>query len=193
MQRSRGVHAHNAAMISSPLLRRMVCAFLLVVLWACSPAYNWREFRLPETGLLAMMPCKPDTLRRQVPFAHGAETAVVMSSCEASGITFVLSSADVGHPAKVSAALQTWREVSFKHWHMAPHTASSLPFPTSATLGAATLHKATGRHPGGQDMGVWMVMFAQDSRVYQAAMLARPAQAVSPDVADTFLSGLKLQ
>jgi len=38
----------------------------LASLAACSPAYNWREVRLVDAPLRAMLPCKPTAPTREI-------------------------------------------------------------------------------------------------------------------------------
>ena len=61
--------------------------FLLPTLaWlaACSPAWNWREVRLEDAPLTAMLPCKPDQASQTVTLA-GATAELQMTGCESGG------------------------------------------------------------------------------------------------------------
>jgi len=84
------------------------CGLAALGLAACSPALNWREVHPPDSGVVALFPCKPQRLARNVTLA-GAMVRMAMSSCSAAGATYALSDADVGDPAKVADALTQLR------------------------------------------------------------------------------------
>jgi hypothetical protein len=52
----------------------------------CSLTFNWREVRVEPTPLTAMLPCKPDKAKREVPMA-GRKVERTAWSCEAGGAT----------------------------------------------------------------------------------------------------------
>ncbi|CAA2099057.1 hypothetical protein [Variovorax paradoxus] len=75
---------------------------------ACSPTFNWREVPVAESGLVAMLPCKPDRADRALPL--GAESVRVdMTGCEAGGATFAIAHASASGPAQAEAWLNAWR------------------------------------------------------------------------------------
>src|SRR5688572_32294616 len=75
---------------------------------ACSPSLNWREVRPEATGLIAMLPCKPDKGSRTVPMA-GRQVALAALSCDTAGATFALLSADIQDSARVGEVLAQWK------------------------------------------------------------------------------------
>ncbi len=80
----------------------------LALLTACSPALNWRQVSLAESGLAASLPCKPDQVERSVELA-GAPVSMHMMGCEADGATFAVACARLSDPALAGAALTHWR------------------------------------------------------------------------------------
>ena len=159
----------------------------LPVLTACSPTFNWRDVRPEGTRLALLMPCKPDKAQRTVPMA-GQPTALNLLSCDAGGVTFAVSVADVDDAAKTAAVLVQWQSATLANFKAlpTPGTAFKLPGLTSAGV----MVKATGQRANGQVVSSQAAYFAQDSRVFQAMMYA---DNISPDVADTFFSGLKFE
>lgn len=63
-------------------------AFLMcMLLAACAPALDWREARLPASGLTLLFPCKPQSQARTVEVA-GQPWSASLAVCEAGGMTF---------------------------------------------------------------------------------------------------------
>lgn len=168
----------------------------LVMLAGCQPTFNWRESRLGDTPLLAMMPCKPDAVTRSVPFVHGAVAAVTVASCETGGVTFALSSVDVGDSAGAGAALGLWREVVQKHWQFQPAVnegSRAYVLPRSAALPQAVRIRGGVRKGSGEPLAAEAAFFAQGSRLFHVAVIGQSPKALSPEVVDTFFGGLRLQ
>ena len=162
--------------------------FALAGLSACNPTFNWRDVRPEGTRLAALMPCKPDKAQRTVPMA-GQQTELNLLSCDAGGVTFAVSMADVKDAAKAAAVLAQWQSatlVNIKSTQAAPDAAFKLPGLASGGI----IVKATGQRANGQAVSSQAVYFAQGSQVFQAVMYA---DIIAPDIADTFFSGLKFE
>lgn len=87
------------------LLAELVAA---AVATACSPVFNWREVGLGDSGLVALLPCKPDRATRSVVF-DGAGVTLQMAGCEAGGATFTVAYTVAPNAAKATAWLATWK------------------------------------------------------------------------------------
>ncbi|RZU00546.1 hypothetical protein [Rivibacter subsaxonicus] len=162
-------------------------ALMLALLAACTPTLDWREVRPTGSKLVALFPCKPERVTRALPLA-GAEVQFELLACSADGSTWALSSADLGDPGRVAAALDELRRV--RVLNLDGRETASAPF----VLRGATPHpgalrfEVTGRRPDGTAVGETSVVFAQGTRVFHAAVLgAAPAAAVQ-----NFIDGLKL-
>ena len=163
-------------------------AVALTVLTACNPTFNWRDVRPEGTRLALLLPCKPDKAQRTVPMAS-QQTEMNLLSCDAGGVTFAVSMADVNDAGKTSAVLMQWQSATLTNIKAgAPITRDAFKVPGLAN--AAVMVKATGQRANGQAVSSQAAYFAQDSRVFQAVMYA---DNISPDVADTFFSGLKFE
>ena len=163
-------------------------AVALTFLAACNPTFNWRDVRPDGTRLTLLLPCKPDKAQKTVPMGN-QPTEMSLLSCDAGGVTFALSMADVNDAAQTGAVLAQWQNAALANIK----TASPLSrdaFKLSGLPGGAVLVKATGQRANGQTVSSQAAYFAQDSRVFQAVMYA---DKISPDVADTFFSGLKFE
>lgn len=76
----------------SPKGISMRSAFLITLLAStlvtgCTPALDWREVRLAESGLILLFPCKPQFQARSVD-AAGLPWSASLTACEAGGMTF---------------------------------------------------------------------------------------------------------
>lgn len=174
-------------------LRPALLAGLLTVLCACNPTFNWRESRLGETALLAMMPCKPETAARQVPFVHGAVARLTVASCETGGLTFALTTADVEDATKAASSLTLWREVMAKHWQIKPESLKVQPLRLSKADAGALRLRGLGTQSQAAVMGVEAAFFSVGSQVFQVAVIAQSDKALTADISETFFGGLKLQ
>jgi len=160
----------------------------LACLTACNPTFNWRDVRPDGTQLALLMPCKPDAAQRTVPMA-GQPTALALLSCDAGGVTFAVTVADVKTPDKVSAALDQWQSATLANMQAAPATPGAT-FKLPGLASAGVLVKATGQRANGQVVSGQAAYFAQGSQVFQVVLYA---DKVSPDVAETFFSGLRFE
>ncbi|MDT8999795.1 hypothetical protein RQP53_10995 [Paucibacter sp. APW11] len=81
-----------------------------LLLSACSPALDWREVSPDGAGLTLLFPCKPDVETRNGG-AQGALQAPRMglARCEAAGLSYSLSWAEVADPAQLAPALAAMR------------------------------------------------------------------------------------
>jgi hypothetical protein len=70
----------------------------------CGPALDWRTVPMPETELVAQLPCRPGRFERSVVVAD-VPLKMFMLSCEAGGVTYGVASADVVDPARVEPVL----------------------------------------------------------------------------------------
>ncbi|NMM76003.1 hypothetical protein [Acidovorax sp. SRB_24] len=178
---------------------RILVAALALCLSACSPALNWRSVVLPEIGLRASLPCKPDHLERRIELA-GTDTAVDMAGCAADGVTFAVACAVLSNPAQAGAALAHWRAAVLAGLRAPapgqPGAAQDSPF---VPVGALDLPQSVrtvvqGRQPGGEAVHAQAVWFArvqgpQLSACHAVVLSAGPRA----EVAEGFFSGLELQ
>ncbi|HEY8974497.1 MAG TPA: hypothetical protein VIN75_09785 [Burkholderiaceae bacterium] len=140
----------------------------LAVLAACSPTFDWRSIPLPDTPLVAELPCRPARFQRDVTVA-GVPLQLFMLSCEAGGVTYGVATADVVDPARVDAVLFALRASAAGAIRSADSTAGALnldgitPFPGNTS---AHLH---GRRPDGGTIEEAVRVFARGTRVYQAS------------------------
>ncbi len=168
----------------------------VAALSGCSPAFNWREQRLPPTPLRALLPCKPDEATRTVPLGD-APVAMRMVGCEAGGATFAIAYV-AAEPARIGALLGRWQDATLANFGQAPGPDApagrafvpegALALPQSVRIAAA------GRSADGGPVAVQAAWFAGGDAgatyVFQALVYA--PEPVTEAV-DTFFSSLRLR
>ncbi|MGC1174079.1 hypothetical protein [Polaromonas sp.] len=172
----------------TPLTTRLLAAGLLL-LTACSPAFNWREVRPDNTALSLLLPCKPDKASRSVPLG-GQPTELAMLGCDAGGATFAVGVATVKDTSQVAAALAGWQAATLANMKAAgAGQAAPLKVPGASVQPPALLVRATGQRANGSAVQSQAAYFAHGAQVFQAVIYA---DSISPEVAETFFSSLKL-
>lgn len=140
--------------------RSTIAGFALIVglLAACQPALNWREVRPSGSGVRAQFPCKPDL---------DARKDKGLAQCEAGGLGFALSWADVPEATHAGAALKAMPEALSAKMRMALPAAVPLAVPGMTPLPEAAQYRWAA--PSGVTR---VAVFAHGGRVYQALMTA---------------------
>lgn len=161
----------------------------LLVLGGCSPALNWREVRLADTPLKAMLPCKPDEGSRTMPMV-GRDVEMHMSGCEAGDALFAIAWVDVKDAGQTGAAIAQWQTAMLANMQatstqvadFSPKGAGAQP------LGVRVV--AAGRRQDGRAVAAQGAWFARGTQVFHAAMYAGQ---LSPETVETFFSGIEFQ
>lgn len=167
---------------------------------ACSPVFNWREHRFDEHNALALLPCKPDLAKRNVPLISGApDLSLHMAGCLAGGATFTVSV--MGLPAGTSdvdgdLALARW-EAASKTAFKAQSGLTAAAHVRGATVARMVMSKAAASANGSPVMS--RAIYARKGLVLmQAQVLGEPDGAsdgpsvLSAQSVETFLGGLAL-
>lgn len=156
---------------------------------ACSPTFNWREARLEETPLAALLPCKPDRASRDVNLG-GAQVQMRMMGCVAGGVTFAVAVVQASDADQAGVLMAQWRAATLANF--AVGQVRDTPFvPKGARAMAQSVQLAgSGQQADGSPVALHAAWFAQGARVYQALAYAHT---VGADVAETFFTGIALQ
>lgn len=160
-----------------------LCAGLV----GCAPALDWRDVRPEDSGLLLQMPCRPGAVERRLDLA-GTPQRVVLHSCSADGLTWGLAHADVGEPARVTPALQAWRDAAAANVGAAPAAGAPLQVPGATPSPAAARLRLQGRRPDGEAVQMQLALFTRGTLVFQATVLGPQVPA---EAADTFFGSLR--
>ncbi|MDO9316352.1 MAG: hypothetical protein Q7T97_17600 [Burkholderiaceae bacterium] len=156
---------------------------------ACSPALDWRDTLVPDSGASAVFPCKPDAHVRQVVLA-GAGRKMHLASCMAADTVYAVSHVDVGDLGQVTEAMQALRALAAENVGgaakvIAPQTVPGMtPHPLAERLAVA------GKRSDGSVIEAQAIFFTQATVVYQATVVGGH---LDPDAVDTFFSALKLR
>ncbi len=165
-----------------------VAAVASIATAACSPTFNWRDTRAEGTDLLTSFPCRPDRHSRAV--VIGTTTvAMQMLVCSAGGATYALSFYDASDVAAVARGIEDLRSGMLANVRAGPPRTRPLKIAgLAATPGVARL-SADGRRPDGGDLRLEAAFFADELRVFQAAVVG---STLSDEAIDPFFEGLRL-
>ncbi len=166
---------------------------LVALLAACSPTYNWREFRLDDAPLVVQLPCKPEHASREVPL--GEDTVPLrMTGCRVAGVTFAVGRLRLAPTAPGGQRLAQWRAASLAR--LRAGEVREQPFQPKGSLGLPqslrvdTVGQTTEGRPV-RASAVWFARLAPDGLwLFHAAVYA---DAVPASVVDSFFNGLTLQ
>jgi hypothetical protein len=164
-------------------------AVAALLLNACSPSLNWRETRIADTGLTAMMPCKPAHHQRSVPLA-GLTVTMQMTACDADGATFAIAHADIPDSSAAPQILAQWRTTTLANIAADVSSLKTVNASPTAALPGSLRVIAQGKRGDASPVRLHGIWFAQGSRVFHAAVYAPQ---ITSDMAETFFSGLKFQ
>jgi len=168
-----------------PSLTRRALAMLALGLCGCDPALDWREVTLPDTPLHAELPCRPGRFERTLRVG-GESVKLFMLSCEAEGVTFGLSTAELADSAKVEPLLSALLAASREAIHGQGSTVPWQPPGSTPFRGNASAHYS-GLRPDGMAVEESIQVFGRGTRVYEAIAVGR---SLPPAVAEPFREGL---
>lgn len=159
------------------------------VLTGCSPTYNWREIRWDSAELKVQLPCKADRGSRRMALA-GQDVEIQMMGCEAGAVLFAVAHIPLGDTGKIAAIQSQWQTAVLSNMQ-APGTQTTPYLPKGASAQPPPVRlSAQGRRQDGSAVEAQGVWFARGPHLYHAVIYA---DKLSPEVAETFFSGIELQ
>ncbi|MEP6608506.1 MAG: hypothetical protein ABJA83_07475 [Burkholderiaceae bacterium] len=173
----------------------LICASLAA---ACSPTFNWREFRSPE-GYAVMLPGRPQTVVRDV----SLPTAAVPMSMTSTGIGPTLFAVGSAHlpPALSSDAgvrlstLGSWRDALVRNVNGSVVKLSpvrlTVPAGDSRRVLAAEAIEAVGSDSERRAVRLAARLFIVDDRLFQVVVLGGEGT-LSPEILETFFTSFRL-
>jgi hypothetical protein len=166
-----------------PLLTGSIC-----FLAACSPSYNWRQATMPDTGLSALLPCKPDQGSQRITLA-GQDTQMQMLGCKADDALFVLARVNMGRVDRLLAAQAQWQSALLGKILAQPPQLSEFAVKGASPLPKPVRLQALGRRQDGGKIVAYGLWFVQGTNLYHAVVYAdKPIT----QAAETFFSGIEL-
>jgi hypothetical protein len=161
------------------MMRRLLLAPLLaVLLCACSPKYDWRDYRGKDAPYSVLFPGKPATQTRAVRLDR-LQVSMTMTAAEIDGVVFAVGSAQLADAAQAPAALEAMRTAMVNN--IGGAVTASKPL-----AGGALQIDASGKA-----MRLVGRFVAKESRVYQAVVIGPPGK-IEAETVETFFSSFKI-
>ncbi len=182
-----------AMRLFSPTFIGVLATLLLA---ACSPQYNWRDYRSPDAPYTAMFPDKPVSHTREIDL-NGMKFKMTMTAVQVDGATFAIGSGEAPDEAQAQAALEEMKTALTKNigatmdkrGASASATASaSASASDSAPVSALTI-EANGTQQGRPVLLLGRFV-AKDRHFYQVIVLG-PKDAMPAEQTEMFLSSFK--
>lgn len=161
----------------------------------CSPALDWREVRPEGSGVVALLPCKPDRAERVVPLGGSPRTLRVVG-CDAGGATFALMRTELPDPGAAGATLAGWRTATLAHVRATGVAPLAFTPRGSLPLAESVRVQARGQAPDGQPIQMQAVWLARTQgtgvELVHAVVYGLPGERGLADAAEAFFSGIRL-
>ena len=172
-------------------MRRLpwLAAGATLLLSACTPNLDWREVRPDDSGAVALFPCKPTHHARKLVLA-GQEVLLHLVACSAGDATWALAFADLGDPARMTAALDALRASLRDNLGAAQAATRALPLAVDGATPSAAAGRIgfDGLRPDGQTVQAEVAVFAKGTRAFQASVIGPRLPA---DGLEAFFEGLR--
>ena len=166
---------------------------LASVLSACSPKFDWRDYRSPDAQFTALFPGKPAILTREIDL-DGKKVSLTMTASEVDGNTFAIGSAVLDTAEQAQAALPAMQTALLKNINGSVRSEKSASAASSTAAGthqrSSLSIEAKGTQQGKPVLLVGRFV-AQDKRIFQIIILGEESK-LSRDTIDTFMDSVKL-
>ena len=167
---------------------------ITLLLSACSPQFDWRDYRSPDAQFTALFPGKPSVLTREINL-DGKKVNLTMTASEVDGNTFAIGGAELGSAEQAQAALPAMKTALLNNIkgtvrsEKSSATASSTPAGTRQRSSISI--EATGTQHGQPALLVGRFV-AQDKRIDQVIILGQESK-LSRENIDTFMDSVKIE
>lgn len=168
---------------------------LLMLMAACSPKYNWRDYTSADASYRVLFPAKPSSTTRQIDL-DGMKVNMTMAAAEIDGATFAVGAAEAPDAARAQAALEAMKLALLRNIGAGSTTTSASASASSSTTGAIRDNRAssdidaTGSSRG-RPMRLVGHFEARGKRFFQVIVVG-PAQALPPDQVEQFLTSFSV-
>ncbi|MES2263936.1 MAG: hypothetical protein V4724_35910 [Pseudomonadota bacterium] len=174
----------------SPLLAALLTAGLIT---ACSPKFDWRDYRSADAPYAVLFPGKPSSHTRNINL-DGQEVKMNMAAAEVDGTTFAVGSAELPDAAKAQAAIAAMKKAMVSNIG-ATVTSEKQADASASSNGVATRQTSIAIEAKGSRNGEPLLLVgrfvAKDKRVYQVIVVGREKH-VEQEAVETFMSSFKL-
>jgi hypothetical protein len=156
-----------------------------LLLSACNPTYNWRDYSSPEAPYRIMFPAKPATHTRSVDL-DGVRVDMTMTATEVEGVMFAVGTGEAQDPAQARAALAAMKTALVRNLDARVERES-----TAAAGADSAIDIDAAGNANGQPMKLRGHFAAHGKRFYQVIVMGK-ANAVASEHADQFISSFTL-
>ncbi|RFP22690.1 hypothetical protein D0T25_09340 [Duganella sp. BJB488] len=158
---------------------------LAAALSACSPQYDWRDYRSSDAPYAVLFPGKPASQTRSIQLDTLAVN-MTMTAAEVNGVIFAVGSAQLPDAAQGPAAIEAMKTALVSNIGATVTSNKS-----SADGRQATLDVEAKGSQNGETMRLIGHFIARDKRIYQVIVMGRDKNIVQ-DTVETYLSSFKL-
>ncbi|MYM98674.1 hypothetical protein [Duganella vulcania] len=158
---------------------------LAAALSACSPQYDWRDYRSSDAPYAVLFPGKPASQTRSIQLDTLAVN-MTMTAAEVNGVIFAVGSAQVPDAAQGPAAIEAMKTALVSNIGATVTSNKS-----SADGKQATLDVEAKGSQNGEAMRLIGHFVARDKRIYQVIVMGRDKNIVQ-DTVETYLGSFKL-
>jgi hypothetical protein len=171
-------------------LTAFAAALAAILLAACSPKYNWRDYASPDASYRVMFPAKPASFTRDIDL-DGMRVPMTMTAADIDGATFAVGAAEAPDAARAQAAVEAMqvallRNIGATVEHRAA-AASASGSDSRTTIDVDATGKANG-----QPTRLAGHFEARGKRFYQVIVMG-PPKAMPQDQIEQFLGSFKPQ
>jgi hypothetical protein len=167
-------------------MKKISLALLMAAaLSACSPQYDWRDYRSNDAPYAVLFPGKPASQTRDIKL-DDVDVKMTMTATEVDGVVFAVGSAQLADPARAPAALEAMKTALVKNIGATV---------TKSAASAANRQTVIDVEAKGSRNGEPMLLIgrfiAKDTRIYQVIVMGREKNIVR-DTVETWFSSFKL-
>jgi hypothetical protein len=161
-----------------------------LLLAACSPKYNWRDYASPDAPYRVMFPAKPASFTREIDL-DGMHVPMTMTAAEVDGATFAVGAAEAPDAARAQAAVEAMNLALLRNIGVSSERRSASASASGADSRATIDVDATGK-ANGQPTRLVGHFEARGKRFYQVIVMGQP-KAMPQDQVEQFISSFKPQ
>lgn len=176
--------------LAIPLMVPLMVPLLALLLSACDPHYNWRDYRSKDAPYSVLFPGKPATHTREVLLAElpvELPVKMTMTAAEVDDVLFAVGSAELADAAQAQGALLAMQTA------LARNINATITSQATAASGVQTTVSIEAKGMRNGQPALLMGRFiARDRRVYQVVVMGDQRH-ISREQVATFLDSFKLQ
>lgn len=167
-------------------MKKFTLALLMTAaLSACSPQYDWRDYRASDAPYAVLFPAKPASQTRAIKLGE-LDVNMTMTAAEVDGVVFAVGSAQLADAARAPAALEAMKTA------LVNNIAATVTKSAASASGAQTVLDVEAKgNRNGEPMLLIGRFIAKDKRVYQVIVMGREKNIVR-DTVETWFSSFKL-